>query len=117
MYVITSVYDAKTEEFNGLHLSRSREAAVRAFSDAVTGGQDLMFSKHPEDFSLHEVGIFEESSGEVMGKDGETTVLVTAEVVLWRRQENLNQDDDEQLTIRDEIKRSVEAAKHDGGAE
>lgn len=67
MYIITSVRDRKTEEFRGLYLSRTAEAATRMFLDAILSGEDTVIRQHPEDFYLAQVGFFDEDTGECSG--------------------------------------------------
>ena len=39
--------------------------AIRSFSDAVQD-QDSAFNKHPEDYSLWEIGEFDDQTGEII---------------------------------------------------
>lgn len=82
MYIITTVRDRKTEEFRGLALARTSEAARRMFADAILNGEDTMLNQHPEDFFLAVVGTFDEDSGDVEGMDGSWQNLLEATDVL-----------------------------------
>lgn len=108
MYVITSVRDRKTEEFRGLYLSRTTEAAKRMFSDALLSGEDTVIRQHPEDFYLAHVGFFDEETGEVSdtglaGPDLHTN-LIEADVLLTQhRIRQTIKADHSQLDLEDAI--------------
>ena len=59
MYVI---YDSKAETFTQPMCFFNRGAAIRAFVD-ILQDCNTNFSKHPEDYSLFEIGSYSESSG------------------------------------------------------
>ncbi len=57
-----TVYDSKTEAYLRPFFMQTPAEAIRAFRDTVNDGQSP-FCKHPEDFTLFEVGTFDETSG------------------------------------------------------
>lgn len=62
--MIYSVYDSKAEAFLQPFFAVSRGAAVRMFSDAAQD-ESHAFHKHAEDFTLFEVGRFDQVKGVV----------------------------------------------------
>lgn len=86
MFIICSIEDTKAEEFRGLYLQRTQEAAVRMFHDAIIGGNgsDSMLRRHPEDYQLVQVGNFDEESGRIEIMD--PLVLMTADRIVQRYQ-------------------------------
>lgn len=59
---IVTVYDSKVEGYSNPLSWRSRGEAVRSFQEAVNS-PDHQFSKYPMDFSLMEIGEFDEETG------------------------------------------------------
>lgn len=56
---IFSVFDSKVMAFNTPFFQRSTGEALRAWSDAVNGQEG--FAKHPEDYTLFELGEFDDT--------------------------------------------------------
>lgn len=65
--LVFSVYDKKASAFLAPFTFPARGQAVRAFSDTVNDPK-TPFWKHPEDFDLHELGTFNEASGEFVNQ-------------------------------------------------
>lgn len=63
--VICAIRDVKSEVFAQPWFVQKPAAAVRSFIDLVNGGDDSMVSKHPEDFQLYELGIYNDSTGRI----------------------------------------------------
>lgn len=59
-----TVYDSKVESYLRPFFMQTPAEAIRAFKETVNDGQSA-FSKHPEDYTLLEVGTFDESTGEL----------------------------------------------------
>lgn len=57
-----AVFDSKVEQYLAPFVMRSRGEAVRSWIDVVND-EKTQFSKHPEDFTLMEVGEFDQSTG------------------------------------------------------
>lgn len=55
-----SVYDSAAEAYLQPFFMRTRGEAVRAFIDAVNGGQEA-FTAHPGDYTLFYLGTFDQS--------------------------------------------------------
>lgn len=61
---IYSVYDAKTETFNRPFFFLTNGEALRSWSDTVNDDKTI-FYKHPEDYTLFELGSFDDNNGVV----------------------------------------------------
>jgi hypothetical protein len=59
MYV---VYDSKSESYGLPMFFQSKGVAIRNFTDEVSR-PDSLIAKHPEDFTLFELGDYSESTG------------------------------------------------------
>lgn len=59
---VFSIYDSKAEVFAIPVFFRNAGEAIRAFQTAV-GDAESPYCQHPEDYSLHEIGSFDEDSG------------------------------------------------------
>lgn len=62
IHKIFSVYDSKVESFLPPFFVQSKGAALRSFMDAV-GQEGHQFSKHAADFTLFELGEFDDFCG------------------------------------------------------
>lgn len=64
--LVFSVYDVKAGAYLPPFFARTRAVAIRSFCAAVRDvGHD--FHKYAEDYSLFEIGAFDEMSGELTG--------------------------------------------------
>jgi len=61
---VYSVYDSKAECFGTPFFMGTRGMAIRAFSD-LAGDFKSNVSRHPEDYSLFEIGEFDDSKGSI----------------------------------------------------
>lgn len=60
-----ALFDDKLGQFNNPFVQPSRGAAQRAFQDEVNKADDRNFlNKYPEDYSLYQLGDFDEFTGE-----------------------------------------------------
>lgn len=59
-----SVYDEKVQGFNAPFFCQAVGQASRSFDDLVNDPQTVI-SRHPEDYSLYQVGSFEDASAEL----------------------------------------------------
>jgi hypothetical protein len=62
IYKIFTVYDSKLEAYLQPFFMQSKGAAIRAFSDSSNDTQ-TQFSKHPGDFTLFEIGEYDDQNG------------------------------------------------------
>ena len=65
-YSIYAVYDVKCEAYMTPFFIGSDAQAIRSFKDAIEN-PELPFGKHPEDFTLFQIGHFNDHDGEVVG--------------------------------------------------
>lgn len=77
---VFSVYDSKVEAYLQPFFQRSRGEALRNFIAAVNDPQ-TMFNKHPEDYTLFEIGEFSEEKGEIRSNEVKTSLGVAIEFV------------------------------------
>jgi len=61
---IFSFYDQKADAYLPPWFAPTREHAMRTFGDAVNE-EDTLLGKHPEDFFLFELGVFDVATGEI----------------------------------------------------
>lgn len=59
---VCSVLDAKVAAYNAPFFVRSRGEALRSWQSAVNDPETMM-CKYPEDYTLFEIGEFDESTG------------------------------------------------------
>lgn len=64
MQKIFTVYDSKLEAYMQPFFMSSKGQAIRAFTDTVND-PSTQFNKHPEDFTLFEIGEYDDQSGKV----------------------------------------------------
>jgi len=63
--IMVAIHDSKSELFSRPMCMRAYGEAERAFADVINDGQSD-YAKHPEDFTLFEVGAFDDSTGVVV---------------------------------------------------
>lgn len=63
---IYSVYDKKAENYNSQFCQKNNAEAMRTFSD-LANDKDTTIHKHPEDYDLYNIGIFDTSDGIIKG--------------------------------------------------
>lgn len=61
-FVMCALYDSKVRAFSQPFAAPSEEAAMRSVVDEAGRG-DSMLHRHPEDFALHRLGIFDDGDG------------------------------------------------------
>ena len=62
---IYAIFDNKAEAYMEPFFAMTPGLALRAFADNTNNPQSI-FNKHPEDFSLFEIGEFDDQKGEVI---------------------------------------------------
>ena len=76
---IFSVYDARANYYLQPFFSRTAQTAAREFGIAVRD-EGTMFNRHPADFTLVEIGDFDEEIGRVDGV--QHVVVASAEALM-----------------------------------
>ena len=66
--VYYAVYDIKAEMYSTPFLEIKDGTAIRAVQDIVITNKDHPFAKHPSDFSLHRLGVFDDVTGIITGQ-------------------------------------------------
>lgn len=64
MKIVTAVYDQKAESYGRPIIEQTVGAAIRAFEHETTQG-DNPLGKFPQDFSLWQIGTYDELKGEL----------------------------------------------------
>jgi hypothetical protein len=64
MKIVTAVYDQKSESYGRPIVENTVGAAVRAFEHEATQGDNAL-AKFPQDFSLWQIGTYDELKGEI----------------------------------------------------
>lgn len=62
---IFTIYDSKAEAYLQPFFMKSVGEAMRAFEDAVNDDKH-QFAKHIEDYTLFEVGVFDDANAEIV---------------------------------------------------
>lgn len=73
-----AVYDAKAKMFAVPFFMQTLGMALRAFQD-ITGDPNTMIARHPEDFTLYEIGEYDDSTAEVVAKNPMQMIAVASE--------------------------------------
>ena len=69
-----SIKDTKAQYYYPPQIYRNRGEAIRALTNSVNDPQHGLFNKNAEDFSLFEIGSWDEITGSVTVKDKEHVV-------------------------------------------
>ena len=78
---ILTIYDCKAEAYGRPFVARSTGEGLRSFTDEVNSGrEDSQLSNHPEDFTLFEIGTFDDVKGEILLYDGKKSLACGLDV-------------------------------------
>lgn len=78
---ILAVHDRQLDAYMRPFCAQSIGQAVRSFRDEVNNPQSDL-NKHPEDYTLHKLGTFEESTGIIyMLKEGPEQVAIASNLI------------------------------------
>jgi len=81
--VVCAVFDRAVQAFNRPIFVPHQNVAIRSFTDEVNRVSDEnQLARHPEDFELHAVAIYDEESGEFGPLEGGKRVLCRAQDVV-----------------------------------
>lgn len=84
--LVLSIYDAAIEEYMQPFYSRTRDEAKRMVLNSLTEDSQLM--KHPKDFTVFVVGVFDAFTGEMSGHAPEALIGAHELVVIGRAANN-----------------------------
>ena len=62
---VFSIYDEKGGFFGKLWLMNKKGQAIRAFSDLVNDDREGQIKKHPDDYKLYKLGVYDDNSGKI----------------------------------------------------
>lgn len=63
-HLLFSIYDEKAHAYLPPFTLPRSDMAIRTFSDCINSS-DHAFSRHPGDYTLYELGVFDDSTGEI----------------------------------------------------
>lgn len=80
-----TVYDSKAQAYMMPFFMNSRGEALRAWQD-LCNDEKTQFGKHPEDFTLFEIGEYDQETGKIT----QTTAFISLGTALeFKKQKNL----------------------------
>jgi len=82
MYKIYAISDSKMEAFNRPFVLPADGAAIRAFQDEINN-KDSELSKHPKDYDLYCVGLWDEETGII--SECKTKLIAAGESLIYRK--------------------------------
>lgn len=74
---VMALYDGKVRAFSAPFFSPSEEAGVRAVLDQARGGGNETLNRHPEDFTIYRLGIYDDADGALVGEPPHSLGLVS----------------------------------------
>jgi len=77
---VFTLYDSAAEAYDPPHFIRSTGEAVRLFSNAVKDPQTKV-AKHPDDYTLFEIGEFDELTGQISMYNAHKSLGVATEYI------------------------------------
>ncbi|AXL14728.1 nonstructural protein [Microviridae sp.] len=75
-----AIYDSKTEAYLPPFFVEHAGSAIRSFTDACNK-DDHEFGKHPEDYTLFELGEYDSDTGQMSPYDAKKSLITGIEVV------------------------------------
>jgi len=67
---IYSIFDSASGLYSRPFFTQSDAEAMRSFEDIATDAEHPI-GKHPEDYSLHRIGIFDDNNGKLQNEENE----------------------------------------------
>lgn len=89
---IYSIYDNKAEAFMEPFFAVTAGLAIRRFADTANNPETTLF-RHPNDFVLYEVGVFNDKAGTVLSHKNAKNLGLAAEYI------TKTEDHDDQLRL------------------
>lgn len=80
LHKIFSVFDSKTASYCAPFFLKARGEAIRSFADTAQG-KDTLISTHPEDFTLFELGEYDDSCAKFTLYDTPLSLGVAIELI------------------------------------
>ena len=79
IHQVFTVYDSKVEAFNTPFYFRTKGEAIRAFASTVNDSSSSL-SAHPEDYTLFEIGSYDDSNASLDLHSAPVSVVTAVEV-------------------------------------
>lgn len=76
---VFAIYDSKAEAYLQPFFMANKGTAIRAIADILTK-PDHSFSKYPEDFTLFELGEYDDSNGKMLPHSTPNPIIKTIEL-------------------------------------
>lgn len=73
MLKIFTVYDSKAETYAQPYFASTTGQALRSFQDAIEQ-EDHIFNKHAPDFTLFEIGVYDDDTGQIMALEAKVNL-------------------------------------------
>lgn len=80
LHKIFTVYDSKSEVYSKPFMLKTKGEAMRGFVD-VSNDKESAIGQHPEDYSLFEIGEFDDGSANIVNHDANVSLGVAIEFV------------------------------------
>ena len=80
IHKVFTVYDSKAEAYMQPFFSPTTGLAIRSFSE-VANNKDHAFSKYPEDYTLFEIGEFNDIDGSIKMLDAKKSIGIALDYV------------------------------------
>lgn len=77
---VFTIYDSKLEAFMQPFFMQSKGAAIRAFTDTVND-RSTQFNKHPSDFTLFEIGEYDDQKGNLANYTSKNSLGLAVEFI------------------------------------
>nr|QJB18902.1 MAG: nonstructural protein [Microvirus sp.] len=77
--LIFSIIDRTTKDFGLPFYQPTKDTAIRSFRDLANDPESMIY-KHPDDFTLFELGQFSPSTGQITGHDKPIVVVNALEI-------------------------------------
>lgn len=69
-----SIFDAAAARYERPFFMMSDQEAIRTFGDLANGNHDHPVGKHPEDYSLFRIGVYDDQTAKFQSEDRECLV-------------------------------------------
>lgn len=87
-----SIFDKAAAAYNTPFFMHNKALAIRAFQDNVNSTEENNISKHPEHFSLFEVGEYDDSTGVITAHEKPEIISTALELVHPTQENDLIQE-------------------------
>ena len=78
---IFTVFDSKAAAYLTPFYAQTKGVAIRQFSDAINADPSHNFARHPEDFTLFELGTYDDNNSQFTLHDAPQSIGVAVEFI------------------------------------